>query len=143
MNAKEYLQQAYKIHKRIRLLRETNDVIRADLYAAKSPQYNSDKIQSSVSGDAMERMIARADEITRDLNEEQSRLIELQNRIRKQIDDMPGRCQNERQQRECLYRRYVLFKRWEQIADDMNVSVRYVYMLHGNALKVFERLYKI
>ena len=36
--------------------------------------------------------------------------------------------------REVLTQRYILGKRWEQIAVDMNYSWRRIYQLHGKAL---------
>ena len=33
-----------------------------------------------------------------------------------------------------LYKRYVLYKTWEEIAVDMNYSIRKIYYLHGEAL---------
>ena len=41
-----------------------------------------------------------------------------------------------------LHKRYVEFKPWEDIAEDMNMSLRNVYLIHGRALQDFEQLMK-
>lgn len=37
--------------------------------------------------------------------------------------------------RSLLEKRYLSFKKWEEIADEMHVSLRTVYRMHGEALK--------
>lgn len=39
-----------------------------------------------------------------------------------------------------LCKRYILFETWEQIAVEMNYSIRKIYYLHGEALKSFENI---
>ena len=36
--------------------------------------------------------------------------------------------------RQILYKRYICFQKWEQIAVDMNYSIRRIYQIHGEAL---------
>ena len=41
-----------------------------------------------------------------------------------------------------LYKRYVLYKKWETISEEMNYKdVRGVYKLHGKALRTFSKVY--
>lgn len=135
MTAKEYLQQIYHLDRRIKRLQSRREEIRADLYSVKSTtDYNADRVQSSVAGDSMLRLIAKVDSIERDIVKELDQLISLKNRISKEIEAVP----NEKH-KTILYRRYVLCERWEQIAVDLNVSVRYVYMIHGEALQSFAK----
>lgn len=42
-----------------------------------------------------------------------------------------------------LYKRYFQFKKWEQIAIDMNYAYRTVLRIHGQAIKEFDRLLKV
>lgn len=46
------------------------------------------------------------------------------------VDDESSRC--------VLYRYYILIQTWEQIAVDMNYTIRRIYQLHGQALKNLE-----
>lgn len=143
MTTKEYLEQGYKAYRRIKMLTETRETIKAELYSAKSPRLTAVKVQTSTSGDSMERMIAKADEITRSISDEISELLAIQNRIKRQIDAMPTRRISEQRQAEVLYRRYVLFQGWEKIASAMDKTTRYIFMVHGNALITFAKINKI
>lgn len=135
MTAKEYLQQIYHLDRKIKRLEAKREAIRADLYSVKSTtDYNADRVQTSVEGDTMLRLIAKVDSIERDIVTELERAVVLKDKISRQIESV----QNERQ-KAVLFRRYVLCERWEQIAVDMNVSVRYVYMIHGEALHYFAK----
>lgn len=141
MTVKEYLKQIYWTGQRIRQLEEARETIKADLYSAKSPNYVADRVQSSVSGDTMERLIAKADELTKEINDELENRLALKKKIIGEINRMPARTEAQKLQKACLYNRYVLCHRWEHVADEMNVSLRYVYMIHGDALEAFKRLY--
>ena len=58
-------------------------------------------------------------------------------RIKHQVEDAI-RTVKEGVLREVLTQRYILCKRWEQIAVDMNYGYRWVLRLHGKALKLVE-----
>ena len=44
--------------------------------------------------------------------------------------------------RTLLIARYINCKTWEQIADEMGYDLRWIYRLHGKALKAIESHYK-
>lgn len=135
MTTKQYLQQIYQIHRRVRRLQAQREQIRAELYSVGSPagKMDADKVQTSLSGDTMLRLIAKVDEVERGIVAEMEELLELQHRITREIEQLPNE-----QQRDVLFQRYVLFKKWEQIAVDMNYTIRRVYQLHGEALESFK-----
>lgn len=137
MTTKQYLQQIYQIHRRVMRLQAQREQIRAELYSIGSPsgKMDADKVQTSMSGDNMLRLVAKVDEIERRIVSAINGMLEKQQKIIGEIEQIP----NEKQ-RDLLFQRYVLFRKWEQIAVDMDVSVRYVYMLHGTALKEFAKL---
>lgn len=93
-----------------------------------------DRVQTSITGDRLERLIAKVDRLERDTVEEMETLLRLQKKISKQIESIQPE-----NQKDVLFRRYCLFHKWERIASDMGVTVRYVHMLHGNALQTFAR----
>lgn len=138
MNVKEYLRQIYDAHRKIERLTAKREAIRAELYSVRSPAgaMTPDRVQTSLTGDRMERLVAKVDRIERDIVDELEELFTLQKKITKQIEAIQPE-----KQRDVLFRRYCLFHKWEQIASDMQVSVRYVHMLHGNALQTFARKY--
>lgn len=140
MTAKEYLRQLYITDRNIKRLEGLRKQLRDEMYSLKSPtgSMSPDKVQTSMTGDAIERLIAKVDEAERDILRELDKQHEIRKRIVREIEAVPNE-----QQRDILFRRYVLFDKWERIAVDMDVSIRYVYMLHGKALKAFEKIKKL
>jgi len=138
MTAKEYLQQIYSISKRVERLEAQREAIRQEMYSIKSPagSMTADRVQSSMTGDRIEKLIARVDKLERHIVIEKTNLIKYQEKIVKQIEAMPSE-----RQKDLLHRRYVRFDKWEQIAVDMDMSTRHVYRLHGEALQSFAKLY--
>lgn len=140
MTAKEYLQQIYIISKKISRLQQLAERLRSEAYSVGSPMgsMSPDKVQTSFSGDKMERMIARMDKTDRQITSEQKRLKAQSLKIHQQIEAMP-----DERYRSILFNRYVLCKKWESVAEDVNMDLRYVYRLHGEALKDFAERYDI
>lgn len=138
MTTKEYLQQIWRIEKKIDRLKRRREDLRADLYSIGSPSGNmdADRVSTSTSGDSMLRLIARVDELERDIVSETNYLVAKKKIICDQIEGMP----NDRY-REILSDRYVLCWRWEKIAIMTNLDIRWVYRLHGSALQAFHDQY--
>ena len=136
MTAKEYLQQVYRAKKEVRRLQLARDHLREEMYSLRSPSGNMtpDKVQSSVTGDKIEKLIAQVDETERELVAQQERWLELYRTVTRQIEAMPNELH-----REILFQRYVLCKRWPRISRDLDYDQRYVYRLHGEALVEFTR----
>lgn len=137
MSTKEYLQQIYVMDRCIRRLKARREKLRAEMYSVKSPagSMSADRVQTTTTGDNMLRLIARVDEIEKDIIAQLEEYEERKQAICRQIDRMP-----EGKEKDVIHSRYVLFHKWERIAVDLDVSVRYVYMLHGKALQTFERI---
>lgn len=140
MTTKEYLQQIYKAEQKIKRLERGRQQLRANLYSIGSPsgQMSPDTVTSSIAGDRMERLIARVEEIEKDIVEEIGRLTELIRHISAQIERVPVN-----RYRNLLHERYILCRKWERIAVDMDVDIRHVYRLHGKALQEFEKIRKM
>ena len=138
MTAKEYLQQIFYINKKIQRMQRQREDLRNDLFSLKSPTGNmtADKVQSSLTGDAMLRLIAKVDDIERDIVRQLDTLVDAKKHITEQIDAL-----DDERYRTLLFDRYVFFFTWEQVAVDMNYRIKWVYELHGNALKSFAEKY--
>lgn len=132
MSAKEYLNQirtlGFEIGKDKARLKELD----SEIGGLKAIDYARDKVQTSTNAD-LSGCVAE--------------LIELQNKVAKEIVTM----QTKRQQiiseiRQLsnteyivlLTLRYIDCVRWEQIAVEMNLTLRRVYQLHGDALQSFK-----
>jgi len=135
MTAKEYLQTVYNIKCRIDRLNERRKDLNDDLYSYGIQATDGNHVQTSVSGDRLSELIAMADEVERKLVLEIKSLIQQKQVISEQIEALP----NEKYRR-VLFERYILCKRWEQIADGFHIrDVRWIYRLHGKALQLFAK----
>lgn len=138
MKAKEYLSQIPNIHTKIQNKKERVERLRCILESPGVQSLSDDRVQTSISNDKMERMIAEKarleDELQSLMYEEAVLII----RIGKQIDEMENP----------TYSR-ILHLRYEQNMSLWNVSqtIRYSYdyvrELHGKALILFQQKYLI
>lgn len=137
MTAKEHLQTAFVLQRKIDRLTELREDIRANMYTIGSPAgQTEERVQTSVNGDRMLQLIARVDEAERDIIENMTELIEAKRKITCEIEQIPN--ENYRQ---LLYDRYIKCQRWEKIALDRNKGVRWIYRLHGKSLNAFEKVW--
>lgn len=126
---KEYLRRYMRINREIdRLLAEKERW--KDLALKVTPTY-SDMPKGSHSGaDRVQNAIEKIDEIERMIDEKIDTLVDL----RKEIETILNRIQDSRQ-KEVLHRRYILGQKWEQIAAQMHIDIRWIYRIHKNALQ--------
>lgn len=109
-------------------------------------RYDKDKVQSSTSNKIEDNMI-RVGEATEELNRsirELENSINQYKRIRRRITtqiELMGVGEGNILYSEVLYRRYVLYMSFEQIAVDMGYSYQHILRLHGLALKKFQEMY--
>lgn len=139
LSTKEYLQQVYRISQKVRRLRHRREDLRNDLYSLGSPagSMDADKVQTSMSGDSMLRLIAKVDLLERDIVRELEVLENRKSVIVAQIEEL-----SDDRYKTLLFERYVLLRSWDQIADDMGYQLKWVYDLHGQALLTFAAHHK-
>lgn len=136
MTAKEHLQQVYMIQRKIDRLEAQREDIRAALYGLKSPSDIPDvRVQTSLTGDKMLELVAKVDGIERDLVDEITRLVDKKLSITNEIEKVPNESY-----KQLLFDRYIMCKRWEQIALDRDKSVRTIFKMHGRALDLFNKV---
>lgn len=127
MTAKEYLRQVYKLDRRIRITIGKAEKLRAML------EYSPPSAEGTGGGstaDRMPDMISKIMEYERKADELRAKYIDIFLEVEKVILTV-----KDSSEREVLERRYLLFQKWDQIADEMSYTERRVYQLHGNALK--------
>lgn len=141
-SAKEYLQQAYFIHRRILTLERQRQQIRADIYGVKSPSDMSpDRVQSSITGDRLEKLIARVDETERAIIDELERLYDRKQSIAQMIRQVDaGEKWKTELYQDVLYHRYIMLEQWKDISSFLNMGMRHTFKIHGEALKVFGQM---
>ena len=135
MTAKEYLEQAYRLDKRIESKMEQVRMLR--LLATKSTSVIRGGSSGGGGGDGsfMEDTIARFVDMERDISAELGRLMILKAEIAEVID----RVENPKAQM-VLEMRYLCFKRWEEIMEAMNCSERTVFRRHKDGLEAVESI---
>ena len=129
MSAKEYLSQAMYIDQRINskleqvmTLRETATKATATL--TDMPRSDSPNLQS------MENTIVKIVDLENEINRDIDRLVDLKAEVRQLIAAL----ENPEQQL-ILELRYLCFKQWSVIMEEMGISETSVYRIHGEALK--------
>ena len=137
MTANEHLQQVYTIQRKIKRLEDRREDLRADLYSVKSPSDLPEiRVQTSLTGDKMLELVAKVDELERNIIAEIDRLTDKKQEIIAEIEKVPR--ENYRQ---LLFERYILFKKWEQIAIDWDKGIRWIYRLRKKALNAYEKVF--
>lgn len=128
MTPKEYLQQAYKIDRKIKL-----DLLKVqsmkDALHGRAVSYESDGSQHVSQGNGIENAILRVMEYEEQIDAEIDKLTEKRQEIERVIASVPDNVQ-----REILTRRYLMYQKWERIAVDMNYNIKWIFKLHGRAL---------
>jgi len=129
MTVKEYLGQAYRLDQRINSklgqVEALNDLATKATSTLTGMPKNPNRATSTMA-DAIGKIIDLQAEINRDID----RLVDLKREIVgviKTVDNME--CQT------LLEKRYLCFETWEQIAVDMDYTVRNIYNLHSLALQ--------
>ena len=128
MTPKEYLQQAYRIDRKIKLDIEKLSAMRSALFG-KAVSYESDGSQHTPHGNGIEAAMLRVLEYEERINAEIDRLTDTRLKIEQVINLVPDDTQ-----REVLTRRYLLYQKWEYIAVEMNYNIKWIFKLHGKAL---------
>ena len=129
MTAKEYLQQAYIIDRKIKLDTEKLEAARSALYG-KTVRYDRDGSKPVPHGNGTENAVLRVLELEERLDKEIDRLTEKRQEIERAVNAIPDEVQ-----REVLTRRYLLYQKWEDIAQEMGYTKRRIFQIQGNALK--------
>ena len=132
MTTKEYLSQAYRLDQRINSKIEQvaslNDLaIKATSVLTGMPH------EPSPSASRMANVIAKIIDLQGEINEDIDRLVDLKVEIVNTIRGISNL-----QYQIVLEKRYLCFFTWEQIAEDMDYDLRYLYKIHNRALKAVD-----
>lgn len=93
----------------------------------------SERVQTSTSCDRMINTIEKIISLEVKINAELDRLIDLKTDIHNKIEAVL-----DQDERLMLRMRYLQYMEWEQIAEALHWSLRYIYKLHGKALLSIE-----
>ena len=128
MTSKEFLDQGYRIDvminakvdqvAQLRSLLTKLNVGLSDM--PKNPNRGGSRVE-----DTIVKIVSLEEEINNDID----RLIGIKDKITKAIDAVP-----DKQERMLLTLRYLSYMTWEEIALELNCTVRYVHVIHSRAL---------
>lgn len=133
MTAKEYLSQAYRLDRRIDSKLEQLSALRDTTTKATSVM-NDVVVSRSRNMQSLQDTIAKIVDMERELDHDIDQLVDLKRDITRLI-----KLVNNPQYQLILEMRYLTYKSWREIADRLEVDERYIYKLHGLALKEFEK----
>ena len=129
MTAKEYLNQAYWLDRRIDSKLEQLSALK-DM-ATKTTSVMSDEVVSHTRNvHSMQDVIAKIIDMQAEINADIDHLVDLKREIMQVVKAV----QNPEHQT-LLELRYLCFKSWESVAEELGYNVRHIYRLHDEAVE--------
>ena len=129
MTAKEYLNQAYWLDKRIDSKLEQLSALKE--MATKTTSIMSDDVVSHTRNvHSMQDVIAKIIDMQTEINADIDHLVDLKREIMQVVKAV----QNPEHQT-LLELRYLCFKSWEDVAQELGYNVRHIYRLHDEAVE--------
>lgn len=138
MTAKEYLQQLQRLDVVIKQKISEKEELQRKAGSISAVDYSKEKVSTAPYGEAaFEKITDRICDLEDEINSEIDYFVDKKHKIINQIQSLTAA-----HYIDLLFKRYVQFKKFEQIAVEMNFTYRYVLELHGLALQNFETSYK-
>ena len=134
LQAKEYLNQSYRLNEKIKDKQERLANLKELSTCIGAIDYSKDKVQTSPQSDAsFANQVIQINQLEEELNQDLIMMCKLQREINQAIDAVDDvNCSL------VLSKRYLLMKTWEQIAEEMDYSVVQIHRIHKKALEIFE-----
>ena len=132
---KEYLKQVYRIEKQVGnlVIERKNILTLLEKCTSTTAGYESDGSTSGTHANNAENNIINYISALQDyeskLRTQITEMLMAKEKLKQIIENVPNY-----EHRQILYKRYICFQKWEQIAVDMNYSIRRIYQIHGEAL---------
>ena len=128
MTAKEYLNQAYWLDKRIDSKLEQLSALK-DMATKTTAVMSDDVVSHTRNVHSMQDVIAKIIDMQAEINADIDHLVDLKREIMQVIKAV----QNPEHQT-LLELRYLCFKSWECVAEELGYNVRHIYRLHDEAV---------
>lgn len=131
VNAQQYLRQAYRLDELIKSNQEELKNLREQAVTIGAIDYAKEKVQSSPNADApFSKTVMKIIELEESIQADIDKLFNLKLEIRTAINDM-----DDADEKLLLRHRYLNFLQWDEICDEMHLSMRSVFRIHMSALK--------
>lgn len=125
---KAYLKQAFRLDRRISINIEKVNAMKASLHG-RATSYESDGSAHVPSGNSVESALMKVLAYEQRINKEIDMLVDKRLEIEKTIKAVP-----DARLREILTRRYLLYQKWDYIADEMHYNIKWLHKLHNRAI---------
>ena len=136
IGAKEYLKSIRTLDMAIKVKEEELYRLKLNI-ASLSPQTTGERVMNSSNSDMMSTVDKIVD-MQAVINAEIDRLVDLKEEARTKINQL-----KDTRYVSLLTDYYINCKTWEQVAEDMEYDLRWVYRLHGRALQSFSKIFEI
>jgi DNA-directed RNA polymerase specialized sigma subunit len=130
MSAKEYLQQAYKLEARINANIEQVERLR-ELATKATATITAVRVSGTNSHSKVEDCVCKVIDLQEEIKENIAALVEVKRDIQQTIASVEDKSLNI-----LLTLRYLNYNTWEEIAQKLYYSDRWVHKLHSDALAV-------
>ena len=137
MGSKEFLNKIRYIDMMINCKLEQVSELRSMLLPG-AIRYDKDKVQTSNNADSISDTVSKIMELEEKINTDIDELVELKSVARDNIERMENDVE-----KVILYKRYFNNESFENIAVECGYSWRHIHRLHGEALKNFDKIYKM
>lgn len=131
--AKDYFTQIRKTDRLIKRLTDTVFTLRSSL-TSQSYELNPDKVQTSGPKNTLEETVAKIVDLKADINRRIDELVDMKQEAFTMINRIP-----DLDQQNILIGRYIQLKKWEDISEELNYSMQWVFELHGKGLLAFAK----
>lgn len=135
LTTKEYLSQIRDLEVRIKNKKRDLEQLKEMAISLGGFDYKERVQTSKETGDIIGESIAKVVDLESEISKDIIKLMELKQKISNTIDKV--------EKTECyevLYQRYVLCKKFEEIAIDMKYDIRQIHRFHGEGLKEIENV---
>ena len=134
MSARTFLRRAEQLHAAIQIKKEQISCMRHTLTEFTiSP--DKERVSHTSTQSPVECAVIRVEELENQLETEIAHYFEVQQEITQAINRLESVCLCS-----ILTKRYILFKPWSAIAEEIGVSEKWLYNQHNYALKKMEQI---
>ena len=131
--AKDYFAQIRKTDRLIQRLKGTVATLRSGL-TSQSYELKPDKVQSSGAKNPLESTMIKIVDLEGQINARIDELVSMKQEAFDRIRNVP-----DLDQQNILIGRYIQLKEWDDIAAELNFSIKWTIELHGKALLAFAK----
>lgn len=136
MTAKEYLRQAWSIDQKINSKLDQVESLR-ELATRATSTLGTEPVSGTRDVHRLEETIDKIIELENEINNDIDRLVDL----KREVMVIIGKVQEPNCQM-LLELRYLNFKSWDKIAEEMDFGSRWVHILHSKALAAVDKILK-